>query len=257
MSPPRTRTLVLLTAGALFLATTVAAQPINATSYRLVFLVSALGTWLGLLLIFWKRVAARVVLGAFAATLALILLLPGRAIDRDELRASYLARLLSYEGTDYAWGGENGLGIDCSGLPRRALRDAVLAYGVRDFNGDATRMYVEQWWFDTSAKALGQGYRDFTIGLGVRGTIASMSYESLLPGDLAVTDSGVHVMVYVGAESWIQADPLSGSVITLNGRTGDSTWFQSPITMHRWKVLAASGDGGCKDPARTQQGAIG
>lgn len=49
MSSRHTRILVFLTAGSLFLATTVAVQPINATSYRLAFLVSALGAWLGLL----------------------------------------------------------------------------------------------------------------------------------------------------------------------------------------------------------------
>lgn len=178
----------------------------------------------------------------FAGLIALMLMLPGRAIDRGELRASYLENLRSYEGADYVWGGESGWGIDCSGLPRRALRDAVLGYGLRYFNGEATRMYAEQWWFDTSAEALGRGYRGFTTSLGVGGTIASMSYESLLPGDLAVTQSGVHVMVYLGAELWIQADPLSGSVITMNGRTGDSGWFQSPVTMHRWKVLTAPSD---------------
>lgn len=92
---------------------------------------------------------------------AIPFILPGGEIDAGELRQDYVRRLSGFEGTKYHWGGEGSRGIDCSGLPRRALRDALLAYGFRHSNGPGFRGYVEQWWFDASAMALGEGYRDY------------------------------------------------------------------------------------------------
>ena len=109
---------------------------------------------------------------------------------------------------DY-WGGESSRGIDCSGLPRRALRDALLAYGIRNLNGRAFRGYVEQWWFDASARALGEGYRDYTSPLGATGTIQEMDYGGLVPGDLAVTTSGVHILAYEATGSGSRLTPVS------------------------------------------------
>ncbi|QQL46237.1 NlpC/P60 family protein [Sulfuriroseicoccus oceanibius] len=165
-------------------------------------------------------------------------LLPGRPIDAEELRDDYVARMSGFEGTSYHWGGETERGIDCSGLPRRALRDALLVYGVRHANGRALRLWLEHWWFDASARALSEGYRDYTVPLGAGGKIRDMSYDGLLPGDLAVTTDGVHVLAYLGEERWIQADPGIGEVAVLHGRNDCNIWFSRPVTMHRWRLLS-------------------
>jgi cell wall-associated NlpC family hydrolase len=165
-------------------------------------------------------------------------LLPSHAIDRAALRTAYLSNLKSYVGTRYIWGGENRIGIDCSGLPRKSLRMALLSCGLKTGNGGAMRAYAEQWWFDASAKALSQGYRGYTIPLHVSGKIQTLDYSTFEPGDLAVTSNGVHVMVYIGGDLWIQADPGIGKVAVLNGRTDANHWFKVPVTMHRWSVLA-------------------
>ncbi|MFO1522592.1 MAG: hypothetical protein U1G05_11240 [Kiritimatiellia bacterium] len=49
--------------------------------------------------------------------------------------------------------------------------------------------------------------------LGVTGKINTMDVSALLPGDLAFTRSGAHVLVYFGDGKWIQADP------------GPAAWF--------------------------------
>jgi hypothetical protein len=46
------------------------------------------------------------------------------------------------------------------------------------------------------------------------------------------------ILAYVGNGLWIQADPGIGSVATLNGRTSNNRWFDTPVTTHRWQLLA-------------------
>ncbi|MFT4692197.1 MAG: hypothetical protein ACI9OD_004428 [Limisphaerales bacterium] len=194
--------------------------------------------WFGCLMLAWERKPFLIGVCLVPVVAVIPFCLPAGRIDGAELREDYLRRMTQFEGTTYVWGGENSLGIDCSGLPRRALRDALLANGVRHANGTAFRSCIEQWWFDASARALGKGYRDYTQPLAPKGNIREMEYEFLVPGDLAVTVSGVHILVYAGDERRIQADPKIGSVATLNGRSSDNDWFDTPVTTHRWQLFA-------------------
>lgn len=210
--------------------------PVHVRVVQLLFLASVFGAWFGFLLLLWnhKNLKRAMLLPMLTV---IPLLLPGGKINEDELRHDYVANMVRYEGTKYEWGGEGSMGIDCSGLPRRAFRDALLAYGVRHFNGRALRAYLEHWWFDASARALAAGYRDYTRPIGISGTVRGMENGGLAPGDLAVTANGVHVMAYVGDGRWIQADPGAGKVVTLDGHTADNGWFRAPITTHRWRLL--------------------
>ena len=215
-------------------------NPVNARLQRLGLICSLVGIWLGPLILLWRHQKVRWVLLTIPVLLAVPLLLPVRPTDPVEVRADYLRRMKSLVGTPYFWGGESSRGIDCSGLPRKALRDALLSHGFKHWNGGAIRMFLGQWWFDASAKALGAGYRQYTIPLAQSGTIHDMSYQNLSPGDLAVTKDGVHILAYLGDDHWIQADPGVGSVVVLNGHTADNSWFQVPVTLHRWSVLSAN-----------------
>ncbi|NWK57376.1 C40 family peptidase [Verrucomicrobiaceae bacterium N1E253] len=212
-------------------------NPVNATSYRLGFLLSLGVLWLTLLALMWKKHLIRYLLISVPFLCAIPFLLPAKRLKQEAIRVSYLQRMRALEGVTYHWGGESARGIDCSGLPRKALRDALLAYGLQHGNGRACRMFLEQWWYDTSAKALSEDYRGFTRALSIRGKINSMSYDGLLPGDLAVTQSKVHTLVYLGDGYWIQADPGIGAVAILHGRKDQNPWFSQEVTMHRWQVL--------------------
>lgn len=212
-------------------------HPVNSTLLRLGLLASVGGLWLGSLILLWNFKPLRWSLLGLPVAMAIAFVLPGRPPEPDALRERYLARLERFDGTPYHWGGENARGIDCSGLPRKALREALLLQGLAGANGWALREAASQWWFDTSAKAMGEGYRGNTIPVGVSGTVRDLDGDRLAPGDLAVTDSGVHVMVYFGNGRWIQAAPEVGFVTTLNGKKDDNAWFGQPVTIHRWRVL--------------------
>ncbi len=217
-------------------------NPTNGKLLNLAFLACIAIAWLCLTALAWKWKPLRFALLILPVLLAIPFLLPGRPIDSAELRQDFLRRMDSFTVTPYRWGGENARGIDCSGLPRRSYRDALLSYGIRHGNGRAIRTYAEQWWYDASAKALGQGYRHYTSPLGISGTIQEMDYQPLLPGDLAVTDSGRHILAYSGNDRWIQAEPDIGKVATLNGHTDQNRWFEVPVTLHRWRILSEDGN---------------
>lgn len=231
------RLLLILTLVAVGVAGVVVVHPLNSMVMRLALVGCVVGAWVGMVVLGWRGRWGRVGLLVLPVLAVVPVMLPEGEIDAEELRADYVRRLGVFEGTRYYWGGESARGIDCSGLPRRAMRDALLAYGVRHGNGRAIREWVGQWWFDASARALAAGYRGYTVPVGMGGTIREMDYGALRPGDLAVTASGVHILAYAGGGRWIQADPGLGRVVTLDGRVGENGWFLSAVTVHRWRVL--------------------
>ena len=222
------RLLIILTIGAVLGTLIIPFNPVMDKMYRLAFLAALLGDWLGPLLLVWHRKPLR--WGWLVASFLL-------AMHDVELRDAYVLRMQELSSTKYVWGGESSRGIDCSGLPRKALRDTLLSYGIRHCDGGALREFAGQWWFDASAKALGEGYRRYTVPLAPHGSIQQMDYSGLQPGDLAVTTSGVHILAYLGGEMWIQAEPGIGAVAILNGRHDPNVWFKQPVTTHRWSVL--------------------
>lgn len=229
--------LIALTLLALAAAISLWLYPVSSTLTKTAFLTSLLGFWIGLCDLCRKRPWLRGALFSLPLVFAALFFLPTAPLDKDQLRKDYVQRMLKLSGTPYVWGGENNRGIDCSGLPRRAFRDALLAHGLTHAEGSPLRKYLEHWWYDASARALGEGYRHYTIPLGLSGTIRTLDTSGLRPGDLAVTGDGLHILAYVGEGRWIQADPGIGSVAVLEGRTDANGWFFVPVTLHRWSLL--------------------
>ncbi|WFB35600.1 NlpC/P60 family protein [Kiritimatiellota bacterium B12222] len=212
-------------------------EPVHRTIYHLLWIGLLLGAWGSAFLVLKNWRWGKVAWGICTGLVLLPFCLPGRAIDVEKLRENTVAKMISYEGVRYSWGGENARGIDCSGLPRRAYRDALLGYGFRYANGRACRAFLEQWWFDASAKALGEGYRGYTVPLLMTGEIRSLDDATLLPGDLAVTTNGLHVLTYLGEGKWIQAEPGLKKVVILHGKQDHNIWFSDQVSLHRWTML--------------------
>lgn len=231
------RLVTLMTAGALGAVVLIYLNPVSSGGLRLGWLAALGLSWAGLLFLAWRRGRVRCLLVILPVLIVAPLLLPARELNQDDLESRYLKELSGFDGSPYHWGGEDRRGIDCSGLPRRALRNALISYGLLHADGRALRLALEQWWHDSSAKALGEGYRDWTHSLGRTGTVKAMDYAGLEAGDLAVTKGGAHVLCYLGDGRWIQADPGLGKVATLDGRKDANYWFESKVSLHRWQVL--------------------
>ena len=214
--------------------------PISFGSLRLFLLIGVIHLWGGALWLFWKQRLVRYGCLVVAVVTGAVTMLPGYADDAAALRQEYVNSLLRYEGTRYVWGGESKLGIDCSGLPRCALMSANLKRGVLTANPQLIRESMGLWWFDSSAKALMEGYRGKTRVLLSTPAINQLDHSRIMPGDFAVTSSGVHALAYVGDQSWIEADPGPANRVILLKVPGSSAWLNTPVHIMRWRQFESA-----------------
>lgn len=210
--------------------------PVSNRPSRLFVAAAMPALWLGAAYMLRRR--RRLLIAAIApGVLALgFLCAPGRDFDRGRLGALYLERLTSYEGTRYVWGGENHLGIDCSGLVRRALVSSELRLGLRTLNPRLCRMALVMWWRDSSALDLRDGRRGFTARRFEAPDLNSIAPARLAPGDIAVTADGVHTLAHLGQGLWIEADPDAQKVIRVQAPASNG-WFTVPVVVLRWTAL--------------------
>jgi hypothetical protein len=211
------------------------AHPVSYRISRIAIIALALFIWTLAFVLWWKSKPIRYVCLGIALGVLLIAILPGRPPNIPRLRDRYVRCLHSYDGTQYVWGGENRLGIDCSGLVRRGFIMALLQEGVTTFNPGLIRQSYLMRWYDCTANALKNGYRAQTRQLFASPSISSTDHSKLRAGDLAVTADGVHILAYIGNEMWIEADP-AGSVRQLKA-SADSEWLGMPVIFLRWKTL--------------------
>jgi len=210
--------------------------PVGYWASRVCLVVASAALWIGGTFLLRRRRALALAVFITGLTVVGWLCVPGRAGDPDVLRQSYVRCLIKYEGTRYVWGGENRLGIDCSGLVRKGLILANIKTGARTLNPRLVRAGLDLWWHDCTAKALRDEYRAYTMRLKQAQSINDIPPESVLPGDLAITSDGSHVLAYLGGKTWIEADPNEMKVIIVE-IPSDNMWFNTPVHLVRWSQL--------------------
>ena len=174
------------------------------------------------------------VLVVCCALLPLAPLMNQGAVDADEITRMYLANLRSSRGIEYVWGGEGMMGLDCSGLPRRSMINALMKYAYLRFNGNALVSALDLWVNDASARELMHGY-------GGRVTVDNYRYKinsgrsDIHAGDMAVTYGGVHVMVYLDKQTIIQAEPERSKVV-IDSIPSNNAWYEVDVCRIRWNI---------------------
>lgn len=153
------------------------------------------------------------------------------------MRQEFVRALRRYEGVRYFWGGENCIGIDCSGLIRRGLIDSLLLLGVRTGNASLLRQSAWTWWHDFSANDLCRSGNTLATAISTAESINGLDHAKLLVGDLAVTAGGEHVIAYLGNKLWIEADPVFGRVVLVQAPCQTNLWFNQQVSIVRLKAL--------------------
>lgn len=229
------RLMWLLAVGQLVVLLGLAFYPINSIMSRLPLLTLGLTLWATALALAWPQRRLRWSVVGVPLVLGLVLLLPGRTVDTADLRARMVTALRYYDGVTYFWGGENSVGIDCSGLVRRARIDAEWSYAFAHLDPGAIRRALSLWWFDQSAFAMGQLDRGITVHLDEVENLATCPQDRYLSGDFAIL-GGVHVVAALGEGTWIEADPSEKKVLILSPDS-DNMWLKQKATLVRWTVL--------------------
>jgi hypothetical protein len=110
--------------------------------------------------------------------------------------------------------------------------------GLRTFDPGLTRFALHLWWNDCTARTLGEAHAGLTEHLFDTPSLNQLDQSKVRPGDLAVTSNGVHIMAYLGDNTWIEADPGLGRVFSGTVPVKNNLWFDGPMKIVRWSVLA-------------------
>jgi hypothetical protein len=209
-------------------------QPIHSLKYNIsiIFIIVCLVS----LVIFFMRNYKNFLVSLLVFLSLPLLILANRAeINKEELKTIYLNQLATFNGVPYVWGGENCFGVDCSGLPRKSMINALVIYSIYNLNGTAASRACYYWWNDASALEMVSGYGGntkidsgiYTINSGIPNAVA---------GDMAITKGGVHVLVYLRADKIIQAEPGIGSVV-IDSIPMSNSWYDEKVKLVKWSIL--------------------
>jgi cell wall-associated NlpC family hydrolase len=213
--------------------------PLRTTLIRLGIISLTITTSAGLCIFSWSRLILRWLVLPMTAACILFTVWPARSvIDSEKLRSLYLAQLPRYQGVRYVYGGETRLGIDCSGLVRAAMFNALRIYAIKTINPVALRASIGLWWRDCNAIDLGRGRTGDTFTLGSGKFVALGDHEHIRPGDLAVTESGSHVLAYLGNDNWIEAEPTIGRTHIFQLTDQFASLAGEKVRFVRWRWLS-------------------
>jgi hypothetical protein len=211
--------------------------PVGTGIIRLCIIFGLILLWSSGIYLFWRTIYLRALFLVIAIVVLLIILIPGHKDNSKQLQNEYVYSLLGYENVRYIWGGENKIGIDCSGLVREGFINANFKVGVKTLNPMLIRRAFFIWWYDCSADALGNSYRQMTTLVLKARSMDELVYNDIMPGDIIVAEKGFHTFAYIGDNTWIEANPNKGKTVKVSSDEKAMEWKDIPIRLMRWSEL--------------------
>jgi len=187
--------------------------------------------------LFWEKIYLRVIFLSIAMLVAIITIIPGHNANPKQLQEEYIHSLLGYENVRYIWGGENKLGIDCSGLVREGFVSANIKVGIKTLNPRLIRRAFFVWWYDCSADALGKNYKEMTTLVLKANSMDELDYSNIKPGDIIVAAKGFHTFAYIGDKVWLEANPDNGKTLKKSSEVKAKEWKGVPLKIVLWSEL--------------------
>lgn len=218
------------------------AWPTPSSPVRAAIVVGLIVLWAGGGAILWRYLIARILFFVPVVAALALAFAPVREPDFADLRQKYVAALLRYDGTPFRDDGESPMGVDAAGLVRRALLDTFFLEGIKQVNPTLLRAGMALWWHDGDADALVRMVQGKTTILNTdrpnqvplhRRSEEPQKADTLLPGDLAVSEDKSQVLAYLGDSRWIAADPKAGKVAIY-----PDTALTAKFRYLRWTKLA-------------------
>lgn len=214
--------------------------PIRTGLTRVSLLALAFFTIAGAIALTWRIRILRFLIVGICVALSVFLLWPSTSSpDPNELRDLYIQRLQKYNGARYVYGGENRLGVDCSGLVREGMIEALISYGIEHHNPVAVRAAFRLWWHDSNAIMLGK-MPEITRPVKGEDYVPLHNTSGIEAGDLALTQSGSHVLAYLGNNRWIEADPGLGRTHVFTLDDAFKNLSDELVLFVRWRWLESS-----------------
>lgn len=238
------RRMVTIVFGCMIVASAIAARaPAIDTLVRLI-LLSTLGVGIFTALLYvapYLLAHPRSLYPAFFFIVLIIvwMVLADRPPKADMLQTRYVSRLRAFEGVRFAPGGETHRGIDCSGLARTAMWQAMLHEGIKEANPRLVGInFWRFWWRDMSAQDMLEGKYGYTRVVGRADKIAGCDTSELEIGDMAITGDGAHVLIYIGKNQWADAAPDYRKVhIGKAPVSSERGWYNVPVVFVRWWIF--------------------
>ncbi|MBP5092889.1 MAG: hypothetical protein J6X53_04500 [Abditibacteriota bacterium] len=156
-------------------------------------------------------------------------------INNQYMNDTYVRRLATFDGIKYMKNGETRYGADMSGIAREALWQAGIIEAIRSVNPSLCgRAFAKFWWHDMDERDILKGKYDYTYKVGEAMNIGSLDFDTLLPGDMIITEDGTDMKIFMGGDTFLASDGKhikSVSLMHMNKNTGH---LSDKVAVVRW-----------------------